>query len=97
MTILERRYLPVECFKEKRKKAIYPDNDYQGNKSEKGYLDFIREDFNQALAYGYKLYKEKKHSWALPKELLKDFYQEQEKFKYLNPDVEDIRYFFRGV
>lgn len=89
----ERRYLPVECFKEKRKKAIYPDKDYQGNQSEKDYLDSIREDFNQALAYGYKLYKEKKHSWTLPKELLKDFYQEQEKFKYLNPDVEDIRYF----
>lgn len=89
----ERRYLPVECFKEKRKKAIYPDKDYQGNQSEKDYLDFIREDFNQALAYGYKLYKEKKHSWTLPKELLKDLYQEQEKFKYLNPDVEDIRYF----
>ena len=89
----ERRYLPVECFKENRKKAIYPDKDYQGNQSEKDYLDSIREDFNQALAYGYKLYKEKKHSWTLPKELLKDLYQEQEKFKYLNPDVEDIRYF----
>jgi predicted P-loop ATPase len=89
----ERRYLPVECFKEKRKKAIYPDKDYQRNQSEKDYLDSIREDFNQALAYGYKLYREKKHSWTLPKELLKDFYQEQEKFKYLNPDVEDIRYF----
>ena len=27
------------------------------------------------------------------KNLLKDLYKEQEKFKYLNPDVEDIRYF----
>ena len=89
----ERRYLPVECFKEKRIKAIYPDKDYQGDQTEKEYLESIREDFNQALAYGYKLYKEKKHSWTLPKELLADLYQEQEKFKYLNPDVEDIRYF----
>jgi predicted P-loop ATPase len=89
----ERRYLPVECFKDKRVKAIYPDKDYLGNQSEKEYLAFIKEDFNQALAYGYKLYKEKKHSWTLPKELLGELYREQEKFKYLNPDVEDIRYF----
>lgn len=89
----ERRYLPIECFKEKRKKAIYPDKDYLGNLSENEYLAFIKEDFNHALAYGYKLYKEKKHSWTLPKELFEDLYKEQEKFKYLNPDVEDIRYF----
>ena len=73
----ERWYLPIECFKEKRKKAIYPDKYYQGNRSEKDYLDSIREDFNQALAYRYKLYKEKKHSWTLPKKSLKDFYQER--------------------
>lgn len=89
----ERRYLPVECFKENRIKAIYPDKDYLGNLSEKEYLASIKEDFNQALAYGYEIYKEKKHSWTLPKELLEDLYKEQEKFKYLNPDVEDIRYF----
>ena len=89
----ERRYLPIECFKENRIKAIYPDKDYLGNLSEKEYLASIKEDFNQALAYGYKLYKEKNHSWTLPKELLEDLYTEQEKFKYLNPDVEDIRYF----
>ncbi len=89
----ERRYLPVECLKENRKKAIYIDKDFQGEQTEKEYLDLIREDFNQALAYGYKLYKENKHSWTIPKDLLEDLYQEQEKFKYLNPDVEDIRYF----
>ena len=89
----ERRYLPVECHKENRRKAIYIDKDFQGEQSEKEYLDSIQEDFNQALAYGYKLYKEKKHSWTIPKELLEDLYKEQEKFKYLNPDVEDIRYF----
>ena len=89
----ERRYLPVECFKDKRTRAIYPDKDYLGNLSEKEYIASIKEDFNQALAYGYKLYKEKNHSWTLPKELLEDLYTEQEKFKYLNPDVEDIRYF----
>lgn len=89
----ERRYLRVECNNENRKKAIYIDKDFQKDQSEKEYLDLIREDFNQALAYGYKLYKEKKHSWPIPKDLLEDLYQEQEKFKYLNPDVEDIRYF----
>jgi predicted P-loop ATPase len=89
----ERRYLPVECFKEKRKKSIYLDRDYQGNLSEEEHLKSMREDFNQALAYGYYLYKENLHSWTLPKELLKELYQEQEKFKYVNPDVEDIRYF----
>jgi len=89
----ERRYLPVECFKDKRTRAIYPDKEYLGALSEKEYIDSIKEDFNQALAYGYKLYKEKNHSWTLPKELLENLYKEQEKFKYLNPDVEDIRYF----
>lgn len=89
----ERRYLHVECHKENRKKAIYLDKDFQGEQLEKEYLDSIREDFNQALTYGYKLYKEKKHSWTIPKDLLEDLFQEQEKFKYLNPDVEDIRYF----
>ncbi len=61
--------------------------------SEKEYILSIREDFNQALAYGYELYKKNLHSWTIPKDLLKDLYEEQEKFKYLNPDVEDIRYF----
>lgn len=89
----ERRYLPVECFKEKRKKKIFPDKDSLGEYTEKEYMASIREDFNQALAYGYQIYKEKKHSWTIPKELLNDLYEEQEKFKYLNPDVEDIRYF----
>lgn len=89
----ERRYLPVECFKEKRKKSIYLDKDCQSDLSEEEYLKSIREDFNQALAYGYYLYKENLHSWILPKELVKELYQEQEKFKYVNPDVEDIRYF----
>lgn len=89
----ERRYLPVECHKDKRLKAVYPDKDYLGDLSEKEYLLSIREDFNQALAYGYELYKNDLHSWTIPKDLLKDLYEEQEKFKYLNPDVEDIRFF----
>lgn len=75
----ERRYLPVEYFKENRIKAIYPDKDYLGNLSEKEYLASIKEVFNQALAYGYKLYMEKNHSWTLPKELLEDLFKEQEK------------------
>ena len=37
----ERRYLPVECHKEKRKKAIYIDKDFQGEQLEKEYLDSI--------------------------------------------------------
>ena len=89
----ERRYLPVECHREKRKKSIYYDKNYLGDLSEREYLKSIREDFNQALAYGYYLYKNKKHFWTLPKHLEKVLYEEQEKFKYLNPDVEDIRYF----
>lgn len=89
----ERRYLPVECFKEERRKPIYLDKDYQGDLSEEEYLQLIREDFNQALAYGYHLYKENLHSWILPKKIVKELYKEQEKFKYINPDVEDIRYF----
>lgn len=89
----ERRYLPVECHKDKRKKAVYPDKEYLHDLSEQEYILTIREDFRQALAYGYELYKRKSHSWTIPKHLLKDLYEEQEKFKYLNPDVEDIRYF----
>lgn len=89
----ERRYLPVECHKDKRLKAVYPDKEYLSDLSENEYLLSIREDFNQALAYGYELYKNKLHSWTIPKDLLKDLYEEQEKFKYLNPDVEDIRFF----
>ena len=89
----ERRYLPVECHKDKRTKAVYPDKEYLNDLSEKEYLLSIREDFNQALAYGYQLYKNDLHSWTIPKDLLKDLYEEQEKFKYLNPDVEDIRFF----
>lgn len=42
---------------------------------------------------GYEIFKNKTHAWTIPKNLLKDLYKEQEKFKYLNPDVEDIRYF----
>lgn len=76
-----------------RTKAVYADKEYLGNLSEKEYLLSIREDFKQALAYGYELYKNKSHSWNIPKELLKNLYEEEEKFKYLNPDVEDIRYF----
>lgn len=89
----ERRYLPVECHKDKRKKAVYPDKEYLQDLSEQEYVLAIQEDFHQALAFGYELYKRKAHSWTIPKDLLKDLYEEQEKFKYLNPDVEDIRYF----
>lgn len=42
---------------------------------------------------GYEILKNKSHAWTIPKNLLKDLYKEQEKFKYLNPYVEDIRYF----
>ncbi len=89
----ERRYLPVECFKERRSKSIYLDKEFLGNKSEKEYLNSIREDFHQALAYGYYLYKNNLHFWTITKDLINELQEEQEKFKYLNPDVEDIRFF----
>lgn len=89
----ERRYLPVECNINKRERTIYPDKNNKEKLSDKEYMSRIREDFNQALALGYKIFKNKSHSWAIPNNLLKDLYKEQEKFKYLNPDVEDIRYF----
>ena len=41
---------------------------------------------------GYEILKNKSHAWTIPKNLLKDLYKEQEKFKYLNSYVEDIRY-----
>lgn len=89
----ERRYLPVECNPNKRARTIYPDKNNKGKLSDKEYISRIREDFNQALALGHEIFKNKTHAWTIPKNLLKDLYKEQEKFKYLNPDVEDIRYF----
>ena len=89
----ERRYLPVECNPNQRARTIYPDKNNKEKLSDKEYISRIREDFNQALALGYEIFKNKTHAWTIPKNLLKDLYKEQEKFKYLNPDVEDIRYF----
>lgn len=89
----ERRYLPVECNPNQRIRTIYLDKNNKEILSGKEYIARIREDFNQALALGYEIFKNKTHAWTIPKNLLKDLYNEQEKFKYLNPDVEDIRYF----
>ncbi len=89
----ERRYLPVECNRNRRVRTIFPDKNDKEKFSDKEYISSIREDFNQALALGYEIFKNKTHAWTIPKNLLKDLYKEQEKFKYLNPDVEDIRYF----
>lgn len=76
-----------------RVKSIYFDKNYQTKLSEEEYILLIREDFNQALALGYEIYKNKRHYWVIPNNLLEDLFKEQEKFKYLNPDVEDIRSF----
>ena len=89
----ERRYLPVACNKDKRLKPIYLDKDFLGGASEEDYLNTIKKDFSQAFALGYEIYKNKSHSWTLPDDFLKDLKEEQEKFKYLNPDVEEIRSF----
>ena len=89
----ERRYLPVECNPNQRVRTIFPDKNNKEKFSDKEYMSCIREDFNQALALGYEIFKNKTHAWTILKNLLKDLYEEQEKFKYLNPDVEDIRYF----
>lgn len=35
----------------------------------------IREDFNQARAFGYEIFKNKTHAWTIPKNLLKDLYK----------------------
>lgn len=85
--------MPVECNSNKRARTIYPDKNNKEKLSDKEYIARIRKDFNQALALGYEIFKNKTHAWTIPKNLLKDLYKEKEKFKYLNPDVEDIRYF----
>ena len=85
--------MPVECNSNKRAKTIYPDKNNNEKLSDKEYMSCIREDFNQAIALGYEIFKNKTHAWTIQKHLLKDLHKEQEKFKYLNPDVEDIRYF----
>lgn len=89
----ERRYLPVECNPNQRVRTIFPDKNNKEKISDKEYISLIREDFNQDLALGYEIFKNKTHAWTIPKNLLKDLYKEQEKFKYINPYVEDIRYF----
>lgn len=89
----ERRYLPVECNLNKRVRTIFPDKNNKEKLLDKEYIACIREDFNKALALEYEIFKNKTHAWTILKNLLKDLYKEQEKFKYLNPDVEDIRYF----
>lgn len=89
----ERRYLPVECNLNKRVRTIFPDKNNKEKLLDKEYIACIREDFNKALVLEYGIFKNKIHAWTILKNLLKDLYKEQEKFKYLNPDVEDIRYF----
>ncbi|MDD6918967.1 MAG: VapE family protein [Peptoniphilaceae bacterium] len=95
-TLNERTFLndhTGECNPNQRVRTIFPDKNNKEKISDKEYISLIREDFNQALALGYEIFKNKTHAWTIPKNLLKDLYKEQEKFKYLNPDVEDIRYF----
>lgn len=77
----------------KRVRTIFPDKKNKEKLLDKEYIACIREDFNKVLALGYEIFKNKTHAWTILKNLLKDLYKEQEKFKYLNPNVEDIRYF----
>lgn len=49
--------MPVECNPNKRARTIYPDKNNEEKLSDKEYMSGIREDFNQALALGYKSLK----------------------------------------
>lgn len=63
--------MPVECNPNKRVRTIYPDKNNKEKLSDKEYISRIREDFNQALALGYEIFKNKTHVWSIPKKSIK--------------------------
>lgn len=89
----ERRYLPIECSIERRIAPVYYHPEEINGLTKEEYEEKVGEDFNQALAYAVHLYQTKNFDMNIPKDLLKELKTEQEKFKYINPDVEDLRYF----
>lgn len=89
----ERRYLPVKCDIKKRKKPIYPLPEFLCGLTNSQYEESVRADFENAVAYGYKLYKEDQHQMTLPFDLADMLEDVQEKCKYEDPDVTDIEDF----
>lgn len=89
----ERRYHPVKCNMDKRKKPVYPKEEYLNNMTIEEYKKSVKRDFENAVAYGYKLYKSGKHSPIIPENLLPDLLRIQSECKHLNPDIEEIRNF----
>ena len=92
----ERRYLPVECSIKKRKKSVYPKEEYLNGMTMKAYEKEVKKDFEMAVAYAYKLYREEKHSFIIPDKFLESLDEIRDECKYLNPDVENVRYFLEA-
>ncbi|MGO1580127.1 MAG: VapE domain-containing protein [Peptoniphilaceae bacterium] len=89
----ERRYLPVECYKDRIEKSVYYHEDYAAGLSKEEYERKVDYDFEQAIAQAVSIYKSNNYDMNIPVHLAKSLDSEQEKFKYINPDVEDLRYF----
>lgn len=91
----ERRFLPVDCNEIRRTHRIY----YEASASEcKGftraeYESIVQSDFDRALAQARELYRSGKYDVIMPDTLIKAYDREIERFKYVHPDVEDIRTF----
>lgn len=89
----ERRYLPVECHKDRIEKSIYYHEDYANGFKKEEYEREVNYDFEQAIAQAVSIYKSNNYDMNIPIHLARALDLEQEKFKYINPDVEDLRYF----
>lgn len=89
----ERRYLPVECHEDKIEKSVYYSKDYANGLSKEDYNEEANYDFEQAVAQATYVYESNNYDMNIPTNLVKDLNIEQEKFKYIDSDVEDIRCF----
>lgn len=89
----ERRYLPVECYKDRIENPVYYHENYANGISKVDYEKEVSYDFEQAIAQATYIYKSNNYDMNIPFNLVKVLDSEQEKFKYINPDVEDLRYF----
>ncbi|MGO3751730.1 MAG: VapE domain-containing protein [Peptoniphilaceae bacterium] len=89
----ERRYLPIECHKDGIEKSVYYHEDYANGLSKEEYEKEVNYDFEQAIAQATFIYQSNNYDMNIPIHLAKVLDMEQEKFKYINPDVEDLRYF----
>ena len=89
----ERRFLPIECDKDKIQRNLYYQENNKERLNQSSYYKQINEDFEQAFALAAFLYKNNQFNQKLPSHLLVELEKIRMKYKTMSAEVEDIQFF----